>query len=354
MSFPSPSLVEQFRLQLPLVLAPMAGGPSSPRLAAAVANAGGLGSLGLAYVKPEEISSQVAEYRRQTSKTLSINLFVPTKDPVITAEMLDKALAATKKYRERFHLPQPSLKAPFSENFDRQFAAMLAARPEIFTFTFGVLDKTYLQACREENIYVMGTATTLEEAQRLDESGVDAIILQGFEGGGHRGIFDDTAEDPGIAALELTRICSEHIHRPLITAGGLMSGKDIAMAVKAGAQAAQLGTAFLLCDEAGTSQPYRQELLKKVPQRSRLTRVFSGRWARGLENQFMREMEEHLESILPFPAQNVFTRDLRKASAAAGSGDLLSLWAGAQADRLRPMKVADLMEIFKQEYEESL
>lgn len=346
------SLVQKFDLKLPLFLAPMAGGPTTPELVAAVNDAGGMGFLGIAYMKPAEIEATFLQLRRLSNRPFGVNLFVPSVDPEITATQLQRALSATQKYRSELGLPSPTLQPPYSENFERQFEVVLQQRPDALSFTFGLLPPHVMKECKRMGIFTIGTATTLVEAKAIEDSGADAVVLQGFEGGGHRGIFDMMADDPNISAIELTKICAQKIKIPLICAGGIMDGAGIAKAIHAGAQVAQLGTAFLTCDEAGTSMPYRRALLEG-PRTTRLTRAFSGRLARGIENRFMQEMDVQPEAILPFPAHNVFTRDLRKASAAQDKSDFISLWAGSQVKDLRPMKAAELVKTLQIEFEKA-
>jgi nitronate monooxygenase len=221
----------------------------------------------------------------------------------------------------------------------------------MFSFIFGLLGRHYLEACRKEKILTMGTATTLDEALALEASGVDAVVIQGTEAGAHHGIFSTQADDPGITALELTRACSAKLKIPVVAAGGLMTGGDIEQVLKAGAQAAMLGTAFLLCPETGTSRPYRQALrdgaIRKA--RTRMTRAFSGRLARGIENEFLLEMDKKTSSILPFPAQNAFTRDIRNQASKLGRPEFLSLWAGAGLPKIREMGAGDLIRALAQE-----
>ncbi|MBO9667497.1 MAG: nitronate monooxygenase [Bdellovibrio sp.] len=343
------TLSQFFRSELPLILAPMAGGPTTPELVAAVCNAGALGSLAAPYLQPEAIEKQTQAIHALTEKPFAINLFAPSIDPALTKEQISRAVEQTRSYRQEFGLPDPKVMAPFSENYEEQFAMVMKLKPAVLSFTFGLLPQKHIHEARALGIYVIGTATTFEEAQQLENAGVDAIVLQGVEAGGHRGIFDVTASEPGIGIMDLIKKCTGRIQLPLIAAGGLMTGSDIAKALTAGADAVQLGTAFLLCEEAGTSHPYRQRLEKSQGADTELTRVFSGRIARGIKNRFMSEMQPHPEAILPFPAQNVFTRDLRKASADKGSADFLSLWAGTGVGQLRAMKAADLVEVLAAE-----
>lgn len=323
-------LAERLQLKVPLVVAPMAGGPSSPELVIASSEAGALGTVGAAYSSPSAIQEFVEHVRKKTSKPIAINLFVPTEEPKIAQNQIEKAIQATEKFRKQLGLPQPELKPPFEEDFDRQFEMVLKLKPEVFTFVFGLLSKNYLQALQKENILVVGTATTLDEALALQESGVDAVTLQGIEAGGHRGIFDSNESDPEISLRELLNQCRPKIKTPIIAAGGIMNSKDIQEMLLKGADLIQMGTAFLNCKEAGTSTPYRKALTSE--RKTKTTRAFSGRLARGIENTFMRELDP--SAILPFPAQNKFTRDIRAASAKQGRSDFLSLWSGTGQGQL--------------------
>lgn len=321
-------LMQRLGLRVPLIVAPMAGGPTTIELVAESSIAGALGSFGAAYTKPEGIAPFVRAVREQTNKAIAINLFCPQPEPVFSKAQAQAALAATAPFRLELLLPDPPISGPFEENFAAQFAAALEARPEVISYVFGRLPKECVSAARTAGILLIGTATSLEEALAL-EAESDAIVLQGFEAGGHRGIFDPQAADPAIGLLELLQ-SAKNIRRPLIAAGGIMNGLEAARYLKAGATAVQMGTAFLACREAGTSPPYREKL--RGPRATRPSRAFSGRWARGIENRFMREMEAAF--VLPFPVQNKFTRDIRNASAAAGSAEYLSLWSGSGAGEL--------------------
>jgi nitronate monooxygenase len=348
---PELDLIQHFRLDGPLILAPLGGGPSTPSLVAAVSNAGGLGSLGGAYLSPQSLEAEIREVRSLTSRAFAVNLFIPAPDPPLTNDQISAALSATRMYRQELGLPDPEVKPPFAENFDDQFAVVLRERPAAFSFTFGLLDSDKVRACRERGILTIGTATTLEEGIAVEKSGVDAVVAQGTEAGGHRGIFTPAQGEPGISTLALTKLLSQNLKIPVIAAGGIMDGQGIAAALRAGAQAAQLGTAFLTCKEAGTSAPYREVLLRPGAKTTRLTRAFSGRLARGLENRFMHEMDSSHAAILPYPAQNSFTRDIRQKSAAAGSPDYLSLWAGTGVEHIRQMDAAFLVKTLLRETE---
>lgn len=249
-----------------------------------------------------------------------------------------------KKFREELGLSTPELKPPFEENLSQQLEAVFSLKPAVFSFVFGILPVEAITQAHRLGIMTMGTATTVDEALALEESGVRAIVMQGVEAGGHRGIFDPVAGDPGISTLELIRKTKQKIKLPLVAAGGIMTAEEIQAALQAGAEAVQMGTAFLATKEAGTSAPYRQKLLESPRRQTKTTRAFSGRLARGMVNRFMQEMDKDPSAILPFPLQNKFTRDLRKASVAAGSADFLSLWCGAGQGPLWTGSAKDLIE----------
>ncbi|MBX3017577.1 MAG: nitronate monooxygenase [Bdellovibrionaceae bacterium] len=338
------TLLRQLKLRVPLIVAPMAGGTSTPEFVAASCEAGALGSMGAAYSTPAQMVEFVHQVRARTARSFAINLFVPTGEVKVTSERLARAEAATQKHRDEWGLPRPSLQPPFEEDFDAQFEAMISLRPDVFSFVFGIPDIHYLREAQRWGITVIGTATTPEEAERLTEAGVDAITLQGIEAGGHRGIFSATEPDAEIPALDLLCETRSRVKLPLIAAGGLMTAADVQAALSLGADAVQMGTLFLATREAGTSAPHRRALLASGQRRTKTTRAFSGRLARGIENPFMLEMDAQPDAILPFPAQNKFTRDLRTASAKADSADHLSLWCGTGTGALPTGTVAEVID----------
>lgn len=335
---------KRLKLKVPLVVAPMAGGPSSVEFVVASSQAGALGSIGAAYMNRQAIEDFTNQVRKKTQNPISINLFISHEEPQVSQSNISQALGATESYRKELNLPQLVLTSPYEGNFDEQFEAVLELKPDVFSFVFGLLKPEYVQAAKKENIYLLGTATTLEEALSLQESGVDAITLQGIEGGGHRGIFDPLRLDTELPMLDLLKLCHSKIKIPLIAAGGIMNKDQVQFALSQGAVAVQMGTAFLNCKEAGTSQPYRKALTASAQRKTKTTRVFSGRLARGIENRFMQEMEKDSKYILPFPAQNKFTRDLRGASVKNNSPDFLSLWSGTGDGDLYDGSVVDLIE----------
>jgi nitronate monooxygenase len=318
-----------------LILAPMAGGPTTPGLVAAVSEAGGLGSLASAYSTAEQIDADVAEVRRLTKAPFAINLFayVPRAVDPLAVEAVAPVLAGFA--RELGVEPKP---APPGPSFDVQLEAVLRAQPSTFSFTFGLPPREHLRALRERSIFTVGTATSLDEAAALQDAGVDAICAQGVEAGGHRGAF---IEDGLMGTLALVATMVKHVRLPVIAAGGIMDGRGVRAALTLGAQAVQLGTAFLLCPEAGTSAPYRAALQSEAARHTVITRAFSGRPARGIRNRF----SDAFEQLTPpaFPAQQGLTRDLRAAATKQNRSDLMQLWAGQGAALIRAMPAGELV-----------
>lgn len=344
-------LCRQLSIKLPVILAPLGGGPCTPKLVAAVSNTGALGFLAAAYLSPYEIEQNISRIQKLTARPFGVNLFAPTAIPTLNVKQTKTALKATQIYRDELHISNPLIEPPFEHSFDEQISVAMKCKPAVFSFTFGLVDKEIIKECRQQNILTIGTATTLKEGIALEESGVDAVVVQGVEAGGHRALFEDEQQDSLIGTFVLTRMMTHALKIPVIASGGIMDGKGIAAALILGAQAVQLGTAFLLCDEAETSPAYREALQHADDDSTELTQAFSGRWARGIKNRFMMEMEQQGNAILPFPIQNAFTRDIRKKAAELGRAEFLSLWAGQGVRLIRQMKAEELVLTL---YEETL
>ena len=330
-------------LKHPIIQAPMAGGPATPELVAAVSNAGALGSLGSAYSTPEQIAADIKKVRTLTGKPFNVNLFAggyAPESPVDAAPML--ALLA--EIHEALHLPPPTLPAWPKNPFAEQLHAVLEARPAVFSFTLGIPDAHAMARLQAAGIAIFGTATTVEEGIMLQASGVTAIVAQGAEAGSHRGTFAGPFESAMVPTLELVRSLCAALSTPIIASGGLMDGRDIAQAFAQGASAAQLGTAFLTCPEAGAPEAYKRAILSAGTDTTVITRAFSGRPARGLLNTFITKLEGKEKIILPFPLQNALTRPMRTAAAKSGESGYLSLFVGQGVTRARAMPAAELIQ----------
>jgi nitronate monooxygenase len=327
-------------IQHPFVLAPMAGGPSTPALCAAVSEAGGLGSYGGAYLTPAKLREEIRAIRAATSRPFAVNLFA---DDGVSADEATLAAAqrALARYRAELDLPPAPPAAVHLPPPAALAAVLLEERVPVFSFTFGIPPAEMLDACRKAQMATMGTATTVAEARALEQAGVDFICAQGAEAGGHRGTFDRDVEPPLIGTMALVPQIVDAVRVPVIAAGGIMDGRGFAAALALGASAVSLGTAFLRCPEAGTSAPYRAALRDARDDATVITRAFSGRAARGLANRFTREMAS--APLAPYPVQNALTRELRTAAAQRGNSGFLSLWAGQGAALAREVPARDLV-----------
>ena len=325
----------QATLRLPLMLAPMAGGTGTPTLAAAVSEAGGLGSLGAAYLTPTQIGAAMAAVRARTDRPFAVNLFAPQPLPPVTPAEVEVACEELAPFHAALRLPPPTLPPQVQEDFGAQLNAVLSDPPAVFSFTFGRLPPAALGALHAAGVLVVGTATSLREARLLAQDGVDAVTVQGGAAGGHRGGWQ---EDALADTVTLARQVAQDTGLPVVAAGGLMTAGDVRAALQAGAALAACGTAFLLADEAGTPAPYRHALLEGTRD-TVLTRAYSGRVARGLRTT----LTGGVHSPLPFPHQNALTRSLRVAGAQAGHADLLSLWAGEGYRQARTAGAAQIV-----------
>lgn len=324
----------------------MAGGPDSPELAAAVSNAGGLGSIGCAYLSIEGIEAVGSAVRRLTDRPFALNLFV-RQEPEPEPEAERRVQPVLDAFRAELGLDPGPFRTWPREQFDRQLEAVLRVRPAVFSFTFGVPTRAQLAALRDAGIYTIGTATTVVEALALDDAGVDAICAQGSEAGGHRGTFIGRFEDGLVGTLALVPQIARRTRRPVIAAGGIMDGAGLRAALGLGARAVQLGTAFMDCPEAGTHPSHRTALRSPDALCTVITRAFSGRPARGIRNR-LSDRFEHVEPG-PFPLQQRWTADLRAAAAAADRPDLMQLWAGQGAPLVRSLPAAELLAVLMRE-----
>src|SRR5713226_2629884 len=318
-------LLTRLRIQHPIVQAPMAGGGDTPRLVAAVSEAGALGSIGAAYLTPQQIADSARAVRSLTSRPFGINLFAPVRVPEGPRD-LRRAVDRVAPHYAELGLPVPAPPSAPADAFPEQLAAALETGASVFSFTFGLLPGDAVEAIKRRGMFLAGTATTVEEAIALEKAGVDAVVAQGSEAGGHRGSFAGDFETSMVGTIALVPQIADAVRVPVIASGGIMDGRGIAAALALGASAVQMGTAFLTCDEAGVPQAYKDAILSAHENATRVTRVFSGRPARGIANRFMTEMETPgvADHILPFPLQNTLTRPLRAAAAKQASAEYLS------------------------------
>ena len=315
-------------LQYPIVLAPLAGGASTPALTAAVSEAGGFGFLAGGYLTGEALEARIEEVRGLTAAPFGVNLFVPG-DPATETPGLDEYLRVVAPEASRYGAGLGEARYD-DDGYAEKLELLRRLRPAVASFTFGCPELETVEELNEAGIEAWVTVTNPGEARAAAKAGADALVLQGSEAGGHRGSFADTDEEP-LSTLVLIRLVAREVRLPLVAAGGLTDGPAVAAALAAGAVAAQLGTAFLRADEAGTEPAYRDALATRTP--TALTRAFSGRRARGIVNRFMREHSDSAPSA--YPQIHHATSPLRAAARKKGDVDGFNLWAG-QAHRLAP------------------
>ena len=313
-------------LEIPIIQGPMLGA-SDAALAVAVSRAGGLGSLAAGALTPSEIGPAVEAIRAAAAAPFAVNLLMAPR-AVPDAETIDEAMRRLKPWYAELGEPPPEAPNQFAPDFEAQLAALTAAAPPIASFTFDVLRRDQVDALRRAGSYVVGTANTVAEARAWAEAGADGVCAQGFEAGGHRGNFLAGIDESLVGTLALVAAIRATVDLPVIAAGGIMDGRGVAAALALGASAAQMGTAFVLADEAVTSAPWRAAIEAAPDDPTRLTRAFTGRYARGIENRFMREMREVEQDVPAYPVQNRLTQPLRAAATRDGEADMMSLWAG--------------------------
>lgn len=338
-------------LRHPVIQAPMAGGGDTPELVAAVGASGGLGFIGGAYLTPERILEAARSVRKATDRPFGINLFAPQPAPESPPDS-GAALDRMAPYFAELDLPPPSPPDHAGDPFDDQLAAVLESGASIFSVTFGIPPAAAIDAVKSKGIVFAATATTVEEAVAIEAAGVDAVIAQGSEAGGHRGTFDADSDLGLVGSMALVPQVADAVSLLVIASGGIMDGRGIAAALALGAEAVQMGTAFLVCDEAGIVDAYKQAILGAGEHETRVTRAFSGRPARGIVNRVMNEVAA--EEILPFPLQNALTRPLRTAAAKAGRVEFLSLWAGQGVGLARRQPAATLVARLAEETEAAI
>lgn len=340
--WPDRRILDLLAIELPILQAPMAG-PVDAEMVIAVSQAGGMGGLPCALMSPERARTELGIIRQRTSRPININFFCHAQPKDDAARE-----AAWKKRLEPFYVElglDPTSPAPRSARapFDAEFCDIVEEfRPEVVSFHFGLPDAALLDRVKATGAKVLSSATTADEAVWLEARGCDAIIAQGAEAGGHRGIFltDDVVNQPGTFALVPQVV--DAVKLPVIAAGGIADARGIVAAFALGASAVQIGTAYLFCPEAKVPAPHMQALRSAKDDDTALTNVFTGRPARGIVNRIMREVGPMSDAAPAFPLAGGALAPLRAASEPKGSGDFMSLWSGQAARLGREMPAGEL------------
>jgi nitronate monooxygenase len=332
----------------PLVQAPIAPF-ATPGLVAAVSEAGALGSLGGAMLSPDALRDAIRAIRSLTDRPFAVNLFAPVGRPDVDPAALDVMQRELARYRDELGLPRAEgLQPPPPGLVEAQLEVVAAERVPVFSFTFGIPE---LAALREAGTVLLGTATTVAEAVELERAGVDIVVAQGFEAGGHRGTFLGPFESGFIGGIALVPQIVDAIEVPVILAGGIMDGRGIAAGLALGAEGAQLGTAFLAAEEATTPEAYRRLIAEADETETAVTSVYTGRPARAVRTRLIEHLETADAEILPFPVQGALLLDIRQAATEQGVGELLFLLAGQASSMSRRLPARELVETLVRETE---
>ena len=352
---PSSKLLALLTIDVPIIQAPMAG-VSTPEMAAAVSNAGALGSIGVGATDAAGARRMIAAFRERSRRSLAVNVFCHTPARADAARESRWIERLRPEFARLGATPPAALKEiyrSFVED-DEMLAMLVAEKPKVVSFHFGVPARERIAALRDAGIVLLGTATSHAEARALVAAGVDAVVAQGYEAGGHRGVFDPNADDDRLGTFALTRLLAREIDRPVVAAGGIMDGAGVAAALRLGAAAAQLGTAFVACDESLADSGYRAALRSDAAHHTVMARAISGRPARCLANRFTALGRDVPPGDVPdYPIAYDAGKALHAAAKAKGEHGFGAQWAGQGAPLSRPMPAADLVAVLLREMREA-
>lgn len=320
--------LENVNLHIPIIQAGMAGGITTPKLVAEVANAGALGTIGAGYISASSLKDEIQRVKLLTDKPFAVNIFATnletySSDVAPMQQVLDK-------YRDELEIDHGKQSVKIYDYLQEKIYVIIEEDIPVVSTAFGVLSSVLIERLKKNNVTLIGMATNLDEANQLVEAGYDIIVAQGFEAGGHRGTFDVIKHPNGcnIGLLSLVQELLNNLDVPIIAAGGISNKGQIDALLAMGVAGVQLGTKFLVAKEAGTNGAYRQALMKASSVDTVITKAFSGRPARAVYNRFIHEVEASNCDLLPFPIQNELTKDVRRASKEFAVTEFQSLWAG--------------------------
>ncbi len=321
-------VTQNLNIKYPIIQAGMAGGITTPELVAAVSNAGGLGTLGAGYMTPDQLRSSILKVKQLTNKPFGVNLFIPEIQDV-SEEEIEKANEWLRPFREQLNISEiPKVKKTTESIFEKQIEIIMEEQVPVCSFTFGIPSKETVQQLKKRKIVMIGTATTVKEAIANEENGMDMVVVQGSEAGGHRGTFMSSFEDAMIGTMALVPQTVDHVEIPVIAAGGIMDGRGVLAALVLGAQAVQMGTAFVTSLESGVTKSHKEAILNSNEEQTVVTSTFSGKPARGIRNEFILKMMKHEKELPKYPIQNTLTTSIRREAAKQKRTEWMSLWCG--------------------------
>lgn len=321
-------LLEKLQIDNPVIQAGMAGGITTPEMVAAVAESGALGTIGAGYMNAPALKNDILKVKQLTTKPFAVNLFAVNLEAFSTdVQSMQQFL---NKFRNELELDPGDDSVGVHDHLQEKIYVILEENIPVVSTAFGVLPSVLIERLTENNVTLIGMATNLDEAKQLEEAGYDIVVAQGNEAGGHRGTFNVVKYQNGcnIGLHVLVQELLDNISVPIVAAGGVHSKNQVDALLAQGASAVQLGTRFLVANEAGTNAAYRRELIKAETGDTVITKVFSGRPARAIYNRFIKEAESSSVALLPFPIQNQLTKAIRSAGKEYAIADMQSLWAG--------------------------
>jgi nitronate monooxygenase len=340
--WPDRTLVDLLGIEHPIIQAPMAGA-TNPVIVAAVSNAGGLGSFGAAGSPPQKLRETVRAIQEQTSRPFNVNLFAAhTEDFDREARPGPRLAQQLAAYHSEFGLGDVPVPGPMFGPFDEQLDVLIEEKVPVISFHFGA-DAAAVEKAHAGGATVLCSATTVEEAKTLEQAGVDAVIAQGGEAGGHRGTFSIDYEKALIGTMALVPQIVDAVNVPVIAAGGIMDARGVVASLALGASGVQMGTAFLGCPEMSVLDAWRASLGNAAAEDTKVTKAVSGRPARAIRNRYIEEVEALDEALLPYPAQYSVSRDLRNSAAERDDSGFMSMWAGQGVGLIRNQPVDDFM-----------
>lgn len=330
-------MLKNFNIYKPIIQAPMAG-VTSPSFVAACCEAGVLGFIGAGYLNGEETQAFIQDVKKLTNKAFGVNLFVQ-EEPMIDIQVLYEARMALQPIYDELGIESiPTVVS--KELFEGQIQAIIDENVSVVSFTFGLPSEDVLERLKEKGIFLIGTATTVEEARAVEVAGLDAVVLQGSEAGGHRGSFQEPMEL--IPIRDLIKQVVGTIQIPTIAAGGIMTRQHIDEMLALGVEAVQVGTALLTADECSVSEYHKEAILNSKEVGTCLTRAFTGKTARGLKNTFTQQLEHAV--VAPYPVQHHLTTKIRQVSAKNGRPEYLSLWMGENSYMARRATTKEIID----------
>jgi len=339
-------ITEILGIDYPILQGPFGGRLSTVELLSKVSNSGGLGGFGAYTLSPQEIYEVDKHIKASTDKPYNINLWISDTDAQegISDLHFEQTKLLLKSYFDEVQIPFPEKPAPFKSRFENQVQVILDVKPKVFSFVFGVPSNAILEQCGKLGIKTIGAATTVDEAVFLEAAGVDMIVASGFESGGHRPSFLASSEESIMGTFVLLQLIREKVKIPVIAAGGIANGRGIAAALMLGADAVQIGTAFLACEESGALPVHREMLFSDAAKYTTLTRAFTGRLGRGISNKISKKIARQEKSLLPFPQQTTLMSPLRIAALDQEKLDMILFWSGQIAPILKHKKADILMK----------